>query len=143
MKIAIIGGGYVGLVSGACFAEFGVSVAVYEADLAKRAMLLQGRIPIYEPGLDKLVAQTHGRGTVELSGQPGGRYRRDRRDFHRRRHPGAARRWPCRSYLCVCRGSNRSFKALDHPAVIVTKSTVPVGTGRKIAEIAHRAAARP
>ena len=56
MRIAIIGGGYVGLVSGACFAEFGVSVAVVEADTAKRQMLLDGKIPIYEPGLDKLVA---------------------------------------------------------------------------------------
>ncbi len=56
MKIAIIGGGYVGLVSGACFAEFGVSVAVVEADAGKRGMLLEGKIPIYEPGLDRLVA---------------------------------------------------------------------------------------
>jgi UDPglucose 6-dehydrogenase len=55
VRIAIIGGGYVGLVSGACFAEFGVSVTVVEADAAKREMLLQGKIPIYEPGLDKLV----------------------------------------------------------------------------------------
>ena len=45
MKIAIIGGGYVGLVSGACFAEFGVAVAVVEADESKRRMLLEGRIP--------------------------------------------------------------------------------------------------
>ena len=58
MKIAIIGGGYVGLVSGACFAEFGVSVAVIEADETKRRMLLDGKIPIYEPGLDRLVAET-------------------------------------------------------------------------------------
>ncbi len=51
MRIAIIGGGYVGLVSGACFAEFGVSVTVVEADPAKRQKLLEGVIPIYEPGL--------------------------------------------------------------------------------------------
>ena len=64
MRIAIIGGGYVGLVSGACFAEFGVSVAVVEADAAKRQMLLEGRIPIYEPGLDRLVADNAAAGRL-------------------------------------------------------------------------------
>jgi UDPglucose 6-dehydrogenase len=56
MRIAIIGGGYVGLVSAACFAEFGTDVAVVEADAGKLAALRAGRMPIYEPGLDKLVA---------------------------------------------------------------------------------------
>ena len=64
MKIAIIGGGYVGLVSGACFAEFGVSVAVVEADETKRRMLLEGKIPIYEPGLDRLVAENAAAGRL-------------------------------------------------------------------------------
>ena len=67
LRIAIIGGGYVGLVSGACFAEFGVSVAVVEADAAKRQMLLEGRIPIYEPGLDRLVADNAAAGRLTLS----------------------------------------------------------------------------
>ena len=66
MKIAIIGGGYVGLVSGACFAEFGVSVSVVEADAAKRAMLLKGEIPIYEPGLDRLVAENTAAGRLSF-----------------------------------------------------------------------------
>ena len=57
MRSAMIGGGYVGLVSGACFAEFGVEVTVVEADGAKLAALRAGRMPIYEPGLDKLVAE--------------------------------------------------------------------------------------
>ena len=52
----MIGGGYVGLVSGACFADLGVEVAVVETDRSKLAALREGRIPIYEPGLDKLVA---------------------------------------------------------------------------------------
>ena len=56
MRIAMIGGGYVGLVSGACFAELGNDVAVVEADAGKLASLRAGRIPIYEPGLDTLVA---------------------------------------------------------------------------------------
>ena len=60
VKIAIIGGGYVGLVSGACFAEFGVSVDIFEADPVKRGLLLEGKIPIYEPGLDRRGTKLHG-----------------------------------------------------------------------------------
>ena len=58
MRIAMIGGGYVGLVSAACFAEFGVEVSVVEADPGRLAALHAGRMPIYEPGLDALVATT-------------------------------------------------------------------------------------
>jgi UDPglucose 6-dehydrogenase len=57
MRIAMIGAGYVGLVSGACFAEFGVEVVVVDTDPGKVAALNAGRIPIYEPGLDRLVAE--------------------------------------------------------------------------------------
>ncbi len=137
LRIAIIGGGYVGLVSGACFAEFGVSVAVVEADAAKRQMLLEGRIPIYEPGLDKLVADNAAAGrltfpeTLEVGiaeaeaifiavGTP------------TRRGDGHA------DLTYVYAAVEQVLKALDHPAVIVTKSTVPVGTGRTILEMARR-----
>jgi UDPglucose 6-dehydrogenase len=137
VKIAIIGGGYVGLVSGACFAEFGVSVAVVEADAAKRQMLLEGKIPIYEPGLDRLVEDnvsagrlsfpaTLEEGIVEAEaifiavGTP------------TRRGDGHA------DLTYVFAAVEQVLKALDHPAVIVTKSTVPVGTGRKILEMARR-----
>ena len=57
MKIAMIGGGYVGLVSGACFAEFGVEVAVVETEPGRLAALRAGQMPIYEPGLADLVTQ--------------------------------------------------------------------------------------
>ena len=57
MRIAMIGAGYVGLVSGACFAEFGVDVTVMDLDPAKITALHEGRMPIYEPGLDKLGAE--------------------------------------------------------------------------------------
>ena len=56
MRIAMIGSGYVGLVSGACFAQFGHDVVCVDKDEGKIARLRQGEMPIYEPGLDKLVA---------------------------------------------------------------------------------------
>src|SRR5580692_9457529 len=56
MRIAMIGTGYVGLVSGACFSEFGVSVTCVDKDADKIARLSRGEIPIFEPGLDQLVA---------------------------------------------------------------------------------------
>jgi len=56
MRIAMIGTGYVGLVSGACFSEFGVSVVCVDQDEAKIARLRRGEMPIYEPGLEALVA---------------------------------------------------------------------------------------
>ncbi len=55
MRIAVIGTGYVGLVSGACFSEFGVDVVCVDKDSAKIESLRNGRMPIFEPGLDKLV----------------------------------------------------------------------------------------
>ena len=56
MRIAVIGTGYVGLVSGGCFSEFGVSVTCVDTDAAKIARLRRGEMPIYEPGLEALVA---------------------------------------------------------------------------------------
>ena len=64
----MIGGGYVGLVSGACFAEFGTEVTVVEADAAKLAALHAGRMPIYEPGLEKLVLENVAAGRLSFTG---------------------------------------------------------------------------
>ena len=137
MKIAIIGGGYVGLVSGACFAEFGVDVAVFEADPAKRAMLLQGKIPIYEPGLDKLVEDNSAAGRLKFpttleQGITGAEAIFIAVGTPTRRGDGHA------DLTYVFAAVEQVVLALDHPVVIVTKSTVPVGTGRKIAELAHK-----
>src|SRR6202167_6242938 len=66
LRIAMIGGGYVGLVSAACFAEFGVEVSVVEADGAKLAALRAGRMPIYEPGLERLVTENVAAGRLSF-----------------------------------------------------------------------------
>ena len=77
MNIAMVGSGYVGLVSGACFSEFGASVTCIDVDAAKIARLEAGRIPIYEPGLDELVARNVGQGRLRFTtGVRGGRRRR-------------------------------------------------------------------
>jgi len=137
MKIAIIGGGYVGLVSGACFAEFGVSVAVVEADPAKRNMLLHGKIPIYEPGLDKLVADNIADGRLSFpdnlaEGITGADAIFIAVGTPARRGDGHA------DLTYVFAAVEQVVNLLDHPAVIVTKSTVPVGTGRQIQELARK-----
>jgi UDPglucose 6-dehydrogenase len=136
VKIAIIGGGYVGLVSGACFAEFGVSVAVVEADKTKRQMLLDGQIPIYEPGLDRLVADNVAAGRLTFPAALEEGIRDAEAVFiavgtPTRRGDGHA------DLTYVFAAVEQVLRALDHPVVIVTKSTVPVGTGRKILELAR------
>jgi UDPglucose 6-dehydrogenase len=137
VKIAIIGGGYVGLVSGACFAEFGVSVDVFEADPAKRAMLVEGRIPIYEPGLDRLVADNAAAGRLNFPDTLEAGIAGTEAIFIAVGTP--ARRGDGHADLTyVFAAVEQVVKALDHPAIIVTKSTVPVGTGRRIAELAQR-----
>jgi UDPglucose 6-dehydrogenase len=137
VKIAIIGGGYVGLVSGACFAEFGVSVAVVEADETKRRMLLEGKIPIYEPGLDRLVAENAAAGRLTFPATLEDGIAEAEAIFiavgtPTRRGDGHA------DLTYVFAAVEQVLMALDHPAVIVTKSTVPVGTGRKIAAMAQK-----
>src|SRR5213592_3936078 len=67
MRIAMIGTGYVGLVSGACFSEFGVSVTCVDMDAGKIARLSAGEIPIFEPGLDQLVASNAAAGRLTFT----------------------------------------------------------------------------
>jgi UDPglucose 6-dehydrogenase len=137
VKIAIIGGGYVGLVSGACFAEFGVTVAVVEAHEGKRAMLMEGKIPIFEPGLDRLVQENAAAGRLTFPATLEEGIAEAEAVFIAVGTP--ARRGDGHADLTyVFAAVEQVVMALDHPAIIVTKSTVPVGTGRKIAELAHR-----
>ena len=138
MRIAMIGGGYVGLVSGACLAEFGIDVAVVEVDPAKLAALHEGRMPIFEPGLDKLVADNVAAGRLSFGNDIAAAVAGAEAVFiavgtPSRRGDGHADL----SYVYAAAG--QVARALTGYAVIVTKSTVPVGTGRRIAQIVREA----
>jgi UDPglucose 6-dehydrogenase len=134
MRIAMIGSGYVGLVSGACFAQFGHDVVCIDKADDKIAQLRRGEIPIYEPGLDKLVADNVRAGRLAFDtslvkavgnadaafiavGTP------------TRRGDGHA------DLTYVYAAAAEIAEALRGYAVVVTKSTVPVGTGREVSRI--------
>ncbi len=130
----MIGGGYVGLVSGACFAELGNEVAVVEVDQAKLDSLRDGRIPIYEPGLDRLVSDNVGAGRLTFGGDIAAAVAGAEAIFiavgtPTRRGDGHA------DLSYVFAAVEQVARVLTGYAVIVTKSTVPVGTGRRIREI--------
>lgn len=134
MRIAMIGGGYVGLVSGACFADLGIDVCVVEVDPAKLAALRDGRIPIYEPGLDRLVEENARAGRLSFGNDLAAAVAGAEAVFiavgtPTRRGDGHA------DLSYVYAAARQVAEHLQPGAVIVTKSTVPVGTGRRIGEI--------
>ena len=91
MKIAMIGTGYVGLVSGACLADFGHEVAAYDKDGTRSRASADGEMPIYEPGLAHLVERNVAAGRCRLAAGLDERARRRRGRLPRRWHAGAAR----------------------------------------------------
>ena len=138
MRIAVIGSGYVGLVSGVCFSEFGFNVTCVDKDKNKINKLNSGKIPIYEPGLENiykrnsaakrliftsdLASAVKGADVVFIAvGTPS------------RRGDGHA------DLKFVYEVSKEISKAIDGYTLVVTKSTVPVGTGREIKEIVKNA----
>lgn len=134
MRIAMIGGGYVGLVSAACFAEFGTEVTVVEADAGKLAALRESRIPIYEPGLEQLVRDNAQAGRLAFTGDLAAAVNGADAVFIAVGTP--ARRGDGHADLSyVYAAAEQVARALTGYTVIVTKSTVPVGTGRRIHEI--------
>ncbi len=134
------GAGYVGLVSGACFAEFGHDVAVVDTDAAKIAALREGRIPIYEPGLDRLVADNMRDGRLSFTTDLAAAVRGAEAVFLAVGTP--SRRGDGHADLSyVFAAAEQVARAAAGPLVLVTKSTVPVGTGARLREIVS--AARP
>ena len=130
MNIAIVGTGYVGLVSGTCFAEMGVNVTCVDIDESKINRLLNGEIPIYEPGLDEMVLRNYREGRLKFTtdlttvlddveivfsavGTP----------------PDEDGSADLKNVLEVARTDGRNMKKY---VLLVTKSTVPVGTAKKV-----------
>lgn len=134
MRIAMIGTGYVGLVSGACFSEFGVSVVCVDKDAGKIERLRAGGIPIYEPGLDDLVARNVAAGRLSFTTGISSAVRGVDAVFIAVGTP--TRRGDGHADLSYVYAAAREIaESLDGYAVVVTKSTVPVGTGREVARI--------
>jgi UDPglucose 6-dehydrogenase len=134
MRIAMIGTGYVGLVSGACFSEFGITVTCVDKDVSKIERLKQGIMPIYEPGLDQLVDSNvkAGRLTFTTDLKPAV----DEADAVFIAVGTPSRRGDGHADLSYVYGAAKEIaEALTHYTVIVTKSTVPVGTGAEVARI--------
>ena len=141
MKIAIVGTGYVGLVSGACFAEMGADVTCIDVDKRKIEMLRSGQIPIYEPGLEELVARNVADGRLRFSTELGECLDDVEIVFSAVGTPpdedGSA---DLRYVLEVAREFGRK---INRYTLLVTKSTVPVGTAQKVKEaVSEELAAR-
>ncbi len=138
MRIAVIGSGYVGLVSGACFSEFGVEVVCVDLDEGKIARLKKGEMPIYEPGLDQLVATNVAAKRLSFTTDLAGAVKSADAVFIAVGTP--SRRGDGHADLSYVFGAaDQVARAISKYTVIVTKSTVPVGTGRKVAETIRKA----
>ncbi|HEU4695810.1 MAG TPA: UDP-glucose/GDP-mannose dehydrogenase family protein [Sphingomicrobium sp.] len=134
MRIAMIGTGYVGLVSGACFADFGHEVCCIDKDEAKIAGLHQGRMPIWEPGLEALVKTNAERGRLTFTTDLAEGVKGAEAVFIAVGTP--ARRGDGHADLTFVFQAVRELAKVIAPAtVVVTKSTVPVGTGDQIEKI--------
>jgi len=138
VKITMIGSGYVGLVSGACFADFGHDVICFDKDKGKIDALLAGRIPIFEPGLDHLVAKNAASGRLSFTTDAAHALSDADAVFiavgtPSRRGDGHADL----SYVYAAAGEIASY--IKRFTVIVDKSTVPVGTGDEVERIVREA----
>ncbi len=137
MRIAIVGTGYVGLVSGAGFAEFGVEVCCVDKDIQKIENLNKGILPIYEPGLESLVLKNAKSGRLIFTTDL-------KKALHKADAVFIAVGTPTRQedghadLTYVFKAAEEIIQNLTHSSVIVTKSTVPIGTGRKILELIHK-----
>jgi UDPglucose 6-dehydrogenase len=137
MRVAMIGTGYVGLVSGACFSEFGHHVTCIDKDAAKIAVLTGGNIPIYEPGLEDVVAANVKAGRLFFGTDLATAVRDADAVFIAVGTP--SRRGDGHADLSfVFQAAEEIAAALSGYTVVITKSTVPVGTGKKVEEVIRR-----
>ena len=134
MRVAMIGTGYVGLVSGACFADFGHEVVCVDKDKEKIAALTRGEMPIYEPGLNDVVAINARAGRLKFTTELSGAVAEADAVFiavgtPSRRGDGFA------DLSFVYDAAREIARALDGFTVVITKSTVPVGTGDEVERV--------
>jgi UDPglucose 6-dehydrogenase len=137
MRIAMIGTGYVGLVSGACFSEFGHHVVCVDKDQAKIDALKAGRMPIFEPGLEAVVADNVRAGRLSFTGDLKTNVASAEAVFiavgtPSRRGDGHA------DLTYVFQAAEEIASALGGYTVVITKSTVPVGTGKRVEDTIRR-----
>ena len=134
MRVAMIGTGYVGLVSGACFSQFGVNVVCVDKAEEKIRSLQDGRMPIYEPGLEAMVADNVAAGRLSFTTDLGAAVDGTDAVFIAVGTP--SRRGDGHADLSYVHAAAEEIaEALTGYAVVVTKSTVPVGTGREVERI--------
>jgi UDPglucose 6-dehydrogenase len=134
MRIAMIGTGYVGLVSGACFSDFGHDVICVDRDAGKIDRLKKGEVPIFEPGLEALIAKNTAAGRLSFTTNLAEAVDGAEAVFIAVGTP--TRRGDGHADLTYVMGAAEEIgRALTDYAVVVTKSTVPVGTNRKVAEV--------
>jgi UDPglucose 6-dehydrogenase len=137
MRVTMIGTGYVGLVSGACFADFGHKVICVDKDRRKIDMLEAGEMPIYEPGLDALVAENANAGRLSFTTELAPAVDGAEAVFIAVGTP--SRRGDGFADLTYVHGAAEEIaRALTGYAVVVTKSTVPVGTGSEVEAIIRK-----
>ena len=136
MRIAMIGSGYVGLVSGACLADFGHNVVCVDKDAEKIAALKRGESPIFEPGLDDLIANNARQGRLSFTSELPKSVAEAQAVFIAVGTP--SRRGDGHADLSYVYAAAREIAAaVEGFTVIITKSTVPVGTGDEVARIIH------
>lgn len=137
MRVAMIGTGYVGLVSGACLSEFGHSVVCVDKDSAKIEALKAGKIPIFEPGLDEVVATNVKAGRLSFTDTLVDAVKGADAVFIAVGTP--SRRGDGHADLSfVFAAAEEIAQAMEGYTVVITKSTVPVGTGRKVEDVIRK-----
>jgi len=133
MHIAVVGSGYVGLVTGACLADFGMDVTCVDNDAGKIAMLKEGKIPIYEPGLDAIVAKNAAAGRLHFTTELRDAVENALAIFIAVGTPPKEDGSADLSY--VVQVAEAIADSMNGYKVVVTKSTVPIGTGQLVEKV--------